>query len=58
MFFLNQQFIIQHTRADHGSYFVTMYKRDRLTGGLKQKRKEEKNKRKIKETNQKEKKRK
>jgi len=26
-FFLNQQFIIWHVEIDHGSYFVTMYRR-------------------------------
>jgi len=30
--------------ADHGSYFVTMYKRNRLTGELKLKRKGKKEK--------------
>ena len=34
--------------ADHSSYFVATYKRNRLTGGLKLKGKEEKKKRKIK----------
>ena len=29
-FFLNQQFITQSIRADHGSYFVTTYKTTRL----------------------------
>ena len=40
-FFLkkNQQFITQHANADHGSYFVTTYKKNRLTRGLKLKRK-------------------
>jgi len=29
MFFLNQQFITRHIVADHGSYFVTTYRRYR-----------------------------
>ena len=29
-FFLNQQFITWDMRADHGSYFVTMYKKSKL----------------------------
>ena len=41
-FFLNQQFVTQHAKADHGSYFVTMYKRNRSTGGQKLNRKREK----------------
>jgi len=41
VFFLNQQFITRRARADHGSYFVAAYKRNRLTGGLKLKGKEE-----------------
>jgi len=45
-------------RVDCGSYFITMYKRNRLIGKLKHKRKEEKRKRKIKGTIRKEKKRK
>ena len=36
--FLYQQFITWHTVADCGSYFITMYKRNRLTGELKLKR--------------------
>jgi len=35
-------------RVDCGSYFIATYKRNRLTGGLKLKGKEEKKKRKIK----------
>ena len=31
IFFLIQQFITRSARADRGSYFITMYKRDRLT---------------------------
>ena len=31
LFFLNQQFITQHTLADRGSYFVATYMRSRLT---------------------------
>ena len=38
-FFLNQQFITQRAVADHGSYFITTYKRNRLTRELKLKRK-------------------
>jgi len=40
-FSLNQQFITRRAKADHGSYFVAMYKRNRLTRGLKLKEKEE-----------------
>ena len=29
-FLFNQQSIIQNTRADHGSYFITMYKTSKL----------------------------
>ena len=47
-FFLNQQFITWCMRTDCGSYFVATYKRNRLTGGLNLKGKEEKKKRKIK----------
>ena len=32
-FFLNQQFITQHTKVDHGSYFITMYRRTILHEG-------------------------
>ena len=34
-FFFYQQFITQRMVADCSSYFVTTYKRNRLTGGLK-----------------------
>ena len=30
-FFLNHQFITQGMRADHGSYFVTMYIQNKAT---------------------------
>jgi len=33
-------------KADHGSYFVTMYKRNILTGGEKLKEREERDRRK------------
>jgi len=29
-YFYNQQFITQNTRADHGSYDITIYKKSRL----------------------------
>jgi len=53
VFFLNQQFIIQGIRADHGSYFVTTYKKTQTTWGRKREREK-----KRKETNKNEKKRK
>ena len=43
--FLNQQFIIWHIVADHGSYFITTYKRNRLTRELKLKKEKERGKR-------------
>ena len=39
--YLNQQFITRHMKADHSSYFVVTYKRNRLIRGLKLKGKEE-----------------
>ena len=41
MFFLNQQFIIQSMRADHGSYFVTTYIICRLHEERNRRRKQE-----------------
>ena len=32
-FFLNHQFVTWHMEADHGSYFVTTYKRTELHEG-------------------------
>jgi len=43
-FYLNQQFITWYAMVDCGSYFVTTYKRSRLTWGLKQEREKEKKK--------------
>jgi len=37
-FFSPQQFITWYTMADHGSYFITMYKRSKLTWELKQRK--------------------
>ena len=48
-FFLIQQFITQSTRADHGSYVVTTYKRSKLTQCCKQREKREKEKEKREE---------
>ena len=48
-FFLNQQFITWRAKADHGSYFAAMYKRNRLTRGLKIKGKEEEKEKESKE---------
>ena len=45
VFFLNQQFITQGVRADHGSYFVTMYKTNKLYKERNRKRKKDKKKR-------------
>ena len=47
-FFLNQQFITWHTKADCGSYFIAIYKRNRLTRELKLKGKEEEKEKKSK----------
>jgi len=49
LFFLNQQFITWRAKADHGSYFAAMYKRNRLTRGLKIKGKEEEKEKESKE---------
>jgi len=48
IFFLIQQFITWRTKADHDSYFVATYKKNRLTRGLKLKGEEEAKKRKVK----------
>jgi len=46
VFFLNQQFITQSARADHGSYFVTMYIKTKTTWRNKKRKRKEKNKQK------------
>ena len=39
MFFLIQQFITWSMKADHGSYFVTVYKQTQTTWNRKKKKK-------------------
>jgi len=48
--FLNQQFITQGMRADHGSYFVTTYKMSKIHERRNRKEKKKETKRKEKET--------
>ena len=50
-FFLIQQFITWITRAGHGSYVITIYKRNRLTQRCEKEKEKEKDKRKQERTN-------
>ena len=50
-FFLNQQFITQSMRANHGSYFVTIYITCRLHEERNRRRKQESGQRRGKEKN-------
>jgi len=40
--FLNQQFITQRMRANHGSYFITMYIEPKPTGKKREKKRNRK----------------